>query len=235
MDDRWRRTFGSWAGQPGYRRLVAETLDEIRREVASASRPFVAFSGGKDSTVLAHLVLRVAPHVEILHWDYGPYFVPRPLEERILEAARTLGARRVRVETSPSYERLGRRARNVLGREMIGCLLPRMAREGYDLALVGLRAEEAVGRRCRIEAGRSLSVIREAWPLARWRWLDVWAYIVEHDLPYLREIYDPAAAIVGWDRARWTTLHDPEFAHVSAAVDGVLHWRWRHAGPGEKE
>ncbi|HXF74048.1 MAG TPA: phosphoadenosine phosphosulfate reductase family protein [Actinomycetota bacterium] len=233
MDERWRRTFGSWAREPGYRRLVAETLRAIRRELAVARRPFVAFSGGKDSTVLVHLVLRCDPEVEVLHWDYGPFFVPRPIHERILANARGLGARRLRVETSPSYQRLGRRARNVLGREMIGGLLPRMAEEGYDLVFVGLRAEEAVGRRCRIEAGRSLSVVREAWPLARWRWLDVWAYVVEHEIPYLAEIYDSAAELVGWDRARWTTLQDPEFAHVAAAVDGVAHWRWRHTGPGE--
>lgn len=233
MDERWRRTFNAWAEQPAYRRLVAETLQGIRRAIEAAGRPFVSFSGGKDSTVLTALVLRVDPNVEILHWDYGPYFVPRPIHERILANARALGVRRLRVETSPAYERLGRRARNVLGRAMIGGLLPRMAREGYDLTFVGLRAEEADRRRRRIEAGRSLSVIREAWPLGPWRWLDVWAYIVEHDLPYLREVYDPAAQLVGWDRARWTTLHDPEFAHVAASVDGVAHWRWRHAGPGE--
>jgi len=230
VDERWRRTFRAWARQGSYRSLLASTLGQVRRDLESCRQPLVAFSGGKDSTVLAHVVLRVDPSVLVLHWDYGPYFVPRAIEREILRNARRLGARNVRVETSPAYRRLGRQARNVLGRHMIAGLLPRMAEEGYDLVFVGLREEEAVRRRHRIRAGRSLSVIPESWPLARWRWIDVWAYIVEHDLPYLEGIYDPAAALVGYDRARWTTLHDPEFGHVAAAMDGVLHWRHRYAG-----
>jgi 3'-phosphoadenosine 5'-phosphosulfate sulfotransferase (PAPS reductase)/FAD synthetase len=193
----------------------------------------VSFSGGKDSTVLTHLVMRVDPNTLVLHWDYGPYFVPRPLHERILANARALGVRRLRVETSDEYLRLGRKARNVLGRALVGRLLPRLAREGYTLSFVGLREEESLKRRRRIRSGAALSELRESWPIAKWRWLDVWAYIVEHDLPYLAELYDPAAAIIGWDRARWTTLHDPEFAHIAQSMDGVLHWRWRYAGPDE--
>lgn len=230
MDERWRRTFRLWAEQPRYRQLVAQTRDEIREQLGEAHRPFISFSGGKDSTVLVHLVLREDPTVAVLHWDYGPYYIPRPIEEQILANARALGARHLMVRTSDDYLRLGRRAINVLGRHLIGGLLPRMAKDGWDLCFVGLRAEESLKRRRRIQAGRTLSQIRECWPLKDWRWQDVWAYIVEWDLPYLREIYDPAAALLGWDRVRWTTLHDPEFAHLAGATDGYLHWRYRYAG-----
>lgn len=229
MDKCWRKTFSSWASQPHYRALVAETRQAIARDLAQAKRPFVAFSGGKDSTVLTHLVLRQRKSVAVFHWDYGPYFVPHHIHERILCNARALGARRLIVRTSREYVRLGRSARNVVGRSLIGRVLPAMAADGWDLSFVGLRAEESPKRSRRIKAGRSLTPIRESWPLEKWRWLDVWAYIVEHDLPYLSELYDPAAALVGWDRARWTTLHDPEFAHLAGATDGVLHWRWRYA------
>jgi 3'-phosphoadenosine 5'-phosphosulfate sulfotransferase (PAPS reductase)/FAD synthetase len=232
VDETWRRTFLDWSRQGRYRALVAETLAAIRSDLEGATA-FVSFSGGKDSTVLTHLVMRVDPNTLVLHWDYGPYFVPRPLHERILANARALGVRRLRVETSDEYLRLGRKARNVLGRALVGRLLPRLAREGYTLSFVGLREEESLKRRRRIRSGAALSELRESWPIAKWRWLDVWAYIVEHDLPYLAELYDPAAAIIGWDRARWTTLHDPEFAHIAQSMDGVLHWRWRYAGPDE--
>jgi NH3-dependent NAD+ synthetase len=127
MDDRWRETFAAWATQPTYRRLVAQTRAAIARDLAAARKAMVGFSGGKDSTVLTHLVLRTDPTVTILHWDFGRYFVPRPLHEQIVQNARALGARRLRVETSPAYERLGRQARNVLGRHLVGWLLPRMA------------------------------------------------------------------------------------------------------------
>lgn len=121
---------------------------------------------------------------------------------------------------------------DLLGRIAVLCVVPRLAAEGYDLAFVALRAEESVKRRLRIRAGRSLGPITECWPLASWSWRDVWAYIVTNDLPYL-SLYDARAGLVGYDRARFTTLFDPEFADVGAeAVDNVLHWRWRHDDGG---
>lgn len=56
----------------------------------------------------------------------------------------------------------------------------------------------------------------------------MWAYVVVNGLPYL-SLYDERAELVGYDRARFTTLFDPEFADVGAeSVDNVLHWRWRN-------
>lgn len=130
--------------------------------------------------------------------------------------------------TSPLYRKLGRRAENVLGRHYLGRLVPQLAREGYDLAFVALRAEESVRRRLRLSKGRSLGPIRECWPLAEWRWLDVWAYLVTNEWPYL-SLYDQRATLMGYDRVRFTTLFDPEFADVgNESIDNVLHWRWRN-------
>jgi 3'-phosphoadenosine 5'-phosphosulfate sulfotransferase (PAPS reductase)/FAD synthetase len=227
MHERWRSAFLTWASQPGYQRYVALAQQEVRLALERSRRPIVSFSGGKDSTAMLHLVLAERPDIEVLHWDYGPFFVPRPIEEEILRLARRLGAQRLRVETSPLYVRLGRRARNVLGRHLIGRLLPQLMAEGYDCCFVGLREQESLKRRRRMRAGRAVGPLRECWPLAPWSWLDVWAYIVSHGLPYL-SLYDAAAAIVGYDQARWTTMHDPEFAHRAGATDGVLWWRWRH-------
>jgi len=231
MNERWRETFLAWSQTDDYRCALADAEQTIRDALATARRPYIAYSGGKDSTALVHLVLQQAPDVMVLHWDYGRAFVPQPVHEEILRNVRQLGATHLRVETSPLYEKLGRRATNVLGRHYIGKLLPRLAEEGYDLAFVALRAEESVKRRLRIGAKRSIGPIAECWPLASWRWLDVWAYIVANGLSYL-SLYDARAELVGWDRARFTTLFDPEFADVgSESVDNVLHWRWRDEYP----
>jgi 3'-phosphoadenosine 5'-phosphosulfate sulfotransferase (PAPS reductase)/FAD synthetase len=227
MQERWRQTFTAWAHEPEHLARVRDAQRAIAHALAGARRPLVSFSGGKDSTALLHLVLAIDPVVEVLHWDYGPVFVPRPVEQEILAIARRLGARTIRVETSPLYERLGRRARNVLGRHLIGRLLPRLQREGYDVCFVGLREEESLKRRRRMRAGRCLGPLRECWPLAAWTWTDVWAYLVSRELPYL-SLYDQVAPLVGYAQARWTTLHDPEFRHLAGATDGVLWWRWRH-------
>jgi 3'-phosphoadenosine 5'-phosphosulfate sulfotransferase (PAPS reductase)/FAD synthetase len=233
MDRQWSEFFRTWSGTPEHRAVLDEAQETIAEALATHRRPYVAYSGGKDSTVLVHLVLAQAPDTLVLHWDYGRSFVPQSVFQEILENARRLGVRNLRVETSPLYAKLGRRATNVLGRHYIGRLLPRLAEEGYDLAFVALRAEESVKRRHRIATRRSLGPIDECWPLASWSWRDVWAYIVANDLPYL-SLYDARAELVGYHRARFTTLFDPEFADVgNESVDNVLHWRWRHDDPSQ--
>lgn len=226
MDETWREAFLERAHTRDYWDRVREAEDVIREAFDRHLRPYVAFSGGKDSTVMAHMVLQHRPSTTVLHWDYGAAYVPDPIHEEILGIARHMGAR-LRLETSPLYEQQGRQAVGVLGKHMIGWLLPKLAREGYDASFVGLRSAESGKRRRRINSGRSLSDIREYWPMASWSWLDVWAYIVSHGLPYL-SVYDQTAPVIGYDQVRFCTLFDPEFTHMAGALDGVLHWRWRN-------
>ena len=231
MTEQWRKTFLSWAQTEAHQHAVAEAQRVIGEALAQSKKPMVSFSGGKDSTAMLHLVLQHKPDVHVLHWDYGRAFIPEPVHREILAIAQRLGVRHLRVETSPLYAKLGRRATNVMGRHLLGRLVPQLAQEGYDLQFVGLRAEESVKRKLRIAARRSLTAIREAWPLAKWRWLDVWAYLVCNSVPYL-SLYDKQGELVGYDRARFTTLFDAEFADLGAeSVDNVLHWRWRHERP----
>ena len=223
-----------WAETDEHKRKIEESKKIIGDALAKAKKPYVAFSGGKDSTCVLHLVLLQKPDILVLHWDFGPYYIPRWLEKEFLKNARKLGARHLRIETSPEYERLGREAINVLGREYIGKLLPKMKDEGYDLAFVGLRKEEAVRRRLRIENQSYIGPIPECWPIGNWSWKDVWAYIFSHDLPYA-SIYDRYAPIVGWDQARLVTFFDPEFDKFgSSNLDGVLMWKFRHS-PGKRK
>jgi 3'-phosphoadenosine 5'-phosphosulfate sulfotransferase (PAPS reductase)/FAD synthetase len=206
---------------------VAQARAEIGRALAACQQPFVAVSGGKDSLALLHLVTRAHPEVLSYHWDYGPRLMPREVEAEALAAIRAAGGRRLMVRTSRRYTDPAQHG-PVWYQVYFGREVPRLQRLGYDLAFVGLRAAESGKRRRRIAARQALSAIPESWPLARWTWLDVWAYLVEHALPYPR-VYDRQAALVGWEHARFVTFHDPEFARLGAeSVDGVLHWRWRH-------
>lgn len=228
MDAHWHNTFRLWSQTDDYRQSLQRAEAVIADALARARKPFVSFSGGKDSTVLTHLVLQHQPDMMVLHWDYGRAFVPYTVHKRILEIADAIGVRNLRIETSPLYRIEGRAAKNVMGRHLIGQLLPRLADEGYDLDFVGLREEESLKRRRRIRAQRMVSRIPEAWPLASWRWLDVWAYVVSNDLPYLW-LYDQRARVEGYQFARFTTLFDGEFSHIGAdTTDNVLHWRWRN-------
>jgi phosphoadenosine phosphosulfate reductase len=228
MTAEWRETFRLWSRTEQHTRALHEARAIIERALESAQKPYIAYSGGKDSTVMAHLVLQYAPDTMVLHWDYGRAFVPEPIQREILRNARLIGVRNLRIETSPLYAKLGRRAQNVLGRHLIGRLLPQLAREGYDLAFVGLRKQESSKRAIRLRTNTALSVIPECHPLANWDWRDVWAYIVTHNLPYL-SLYDQRAELVGYNCVRFTTLFDPEFEHLGApAIDNYLHWRHRN-------
>jgi 3'-phosphoadenosine 5'-phosphosulfate sulfotransferase (PAPS reductase)/FAD synthetase len=228
MTAEWRETFRLWSRTEQHTRALHKARAIIERALESAQKPYIAYSGGKDSTVMAHLVLQYAPDTMVLHWDYGRAFVPEPIQREILRNARVIGVRNLRIETSPLYAKLGRRAQNVLGKHMIGKLLPQLAAEGYDLAFVGLRKQESPKRARRLRANKPLSTIPECYPLADWDWRDVWAYIVAHKLPYL-SLYDQRAELVGYNLVRFTTLFDPEFEHLGApTIDNYLHWRHRN-------
>jgi 3'-phosphoadenosine 5'-phosphosulfate sulfotransferase (PAPS reductase)/FAD synthetase len=228
MTAEWRETFQLWSQTDQHQRALQSAHETIERALQSATKPYIAFSGGKDSTVMAHMVLQYKPDTMVLHWDYGRAFIPEPIHHEILHNAHKLGARNLRIETSPLYAKLGRRAQNVLGRHLIGRLLPQLAQEGYDLAFVGLRKQESSKRAIRLRTNKALSVIPECHPLANWDWRDVWAYIVTHKIPYL-SLYDQRAELVGYNLVRFTTLFDPEFEHLGAlAIDNFLHWRHRN-------
>jgi len=221
-----------WSKTDEHHEKIEKARQIVRNALQIYSKPYIAFSGGKDSTCVLHLVLEQCPDIMVLHWDYGPYYIPRWLEKEFIDNARQIGARNIRIETSEKYMRLGRNAINVLGREYLGKLIPQLKQEGYDMAFVGLRKEEGNKRRRRIENKKSISVIPECWPIADWTWKDVWAYIFNRNLPY-PSIYNFYAPIVGWDKVRLATFFDPEFDKLgSSNVDGVLMWKFRNYREG---
>lgn len=215
----------AWAeADEGYRKRVEMARQVIADALARSRRPYVAFSGGKDSTCVLHLVLQQAPGITVFHWDYGWYFIPRWLEQEFVDNARAIGATNliVRATRSPKpYFGLS---------EMFGVINELFVKQGYDLAFVGLRAEESLKRKRRIARQQSLTAIRECWPIAEWTWKDVWGYIFSHNLPYA-SVYGRYAPLVGLENVRLSTFFDREFEKIGApTLDGVLMWRERHSG-----
>lgn len=227
MTDRWRETFLAYAETTGYLRALEAGRRVVADALAASSRPYLAFSGGKDSLCMAHLVLEQAPDIMCLLWDFGAK-LPDCVRAEVLEVASAVGIADLRVETSDEYRRYGRKASHVFEREFFGRVVPALCAEGYDGAFVGLRAEESGKRRRRIAAHQSLTPIREWWPLATWTWLDVWAYIVANSLRYV-SLYDQEAEVVGYENVRFSTLFDPDMAYLGTEqLENVVHWRHRH-------
>lgn len=227
-----REAFMAWSETPQHADAVAAASAIIADSVAHSDKAYVAYSGGKDSLCLLHLVLQHAPDTMVYHWDFGRYKMPREAEAEVVSAARTLGTLDLRIDTSERYETEGRAASHVFEEEFFGRSVNELAQEGYDLAFIGLRKQEGVGRRLRIMAGKSLGPIRESWPLADWDWRDVWAYIATNELPY-PSAYDSKAPLVGWDKARFSSFFDRDLYHLGTEqVDNVLYWRLRNVAEG---
>jgi 3'-phosphoadenosine 5'-phosphosulfate sulfotransferase (PAPS reductase)/FAD synthetase len=227
MEKVYRDGFLAWAGTTAHRNVVEQAKEIIIAGLAKYRRTYVSFSGGKDSLAMLHLILAYDSEIMVMHWDYGPYFMPRPVLSETLALADKLNVC-LRVETSPQYEQLGRQAFNIWGRDFLAKLTPILRQDGYEAVFVGLRAEESLGRRRRLLAGRSLGAMPEMWPLMYWRWQDVWAYLLSCDLPY-HPHYDWYGPLVGWDKVRFSTFFDRQQNYLGCAnVDGMLMWRHRY-------
>jgi len=223
VNNKTRQTFLLWAETDEHNQAVSEAKEVIKKALEQFKKPYVAYSGGKDSLSMLHLVLQQNPEITVVHWDYGAYFMPREFEKEILENAGKIGVQNLLVETSPLYKKLGRKARNILGRHFLGRVVPELANQGYDCCFLGLRAEESSKRKTRTKRFfEKTRVMTNVFPLAKWRWLDTWAYIVSRRLPYPK-VYDLYGPILGWDKTRLVTFFDPEFDWTgSPLLDGIL-------------
>jgi 3'-phosphoadenosine 5'-phosphosulfate sulfotransferase (PAPS reductase)/FAD synthetase len=212
------KTFMLWSKNPEYLEKVTETRVAIY-EITRKNKCYVAFSGGKDSTVLLHLTLQCQSDVPVFHWDYG-IFMPRVFETEIQENAVKLGAKNVMVE-----QRLSTREDCKFGYQgFFGATHKFMVTKGLEAALIGLRREESNKRKAKIREGRK----GECYPLADWTYRDVWAYIVSNGLPYPK-VYDIYGPLLGWDKARFVTFFDGEFEKFgSPYLDGFFFPQYRN-------
>ena len=229
MNKKWRDTFLAHAQTEAHIKRIEQAKKYIAKAFERCAKPYVAFSGGKDSTVALHMVLQHAPDTLVVHWDYGRYYIPQEMREEIISNMRKLGAKNIKVMTSKRYEIEKRQATNILGAEYLGKRIKELAQKGYDGVFVGLRKEESIKRRLRCENSKSITGMKEFFPVQNLSWLDIWGYIVKNQIPYLTSYYDTYASVMGWDKARFATLFDAEFDKFGTSnVDGVLYWRFKN-------
>jgi len=228
MDLKWKECFQEWANTAIFKEKIELSIEIIENALKVSKRSYIAFSGGKDSLCVLHLISPKKPDITVIHWDFGRYYFPRTLFEEIQNIIIQFSIRDFRVYTSKSYEQLQRRAINILGREFLAQVVPQLKAEGFDLAFIGLRKEESSKRKVRTQKSQYLTEIPEIYPIADWTYLDVWAYIISRNLPYL-SYYDSYGDIIGWDRVRLSTFFDPEFEKFGTAnAQGVLDWRFKN-------
>lgn len=226
----WKELLTEWAKTGEHRGKVNYARKVIETALKKYNKPYVAFSGGKDSTCVLALILEQKPDIMVLNWDYGEYFMPRDFQNEIIENAKKMGAVNIRVETSKKYEELKDQAVNVLGEEYLGKLLKKLKKEGYDLAFTGLRAEEAVKRKLKTKKFfYKENGLMNCAPIRNWTWKDVWAFIFSNNLPY-HSHYERYADVEGIESVRLCTFFDKEFDKFGRTnIDGVVLWKKRGA------
>ena len=211
MDEKWKQTFLDWRKTTQFKKSLQEA-ENIISEALKKHRPYLAYSGGKDSLCLVHLVCRQNPHIFVYHHSQGKY-MPKEIQREIEDNAVKAGAKNLHVYPPE--------------RNFWTSILEELKRYGYNAVFVGLRKEESSSRKLRINKKKSLTCFFEYWPLANWTWMDVWAYIVGNNLPY-PSVYDKYAKVEGWDRVRFHSFFDPSMDKFGCTnVDGVLNWRYR--------
>ena len=207
-----------------------QTLGIITEAMGRVSRPYVAFSGGKDSLVVAHMVSQVAPAIPMVYCDDELLF---PDHVEYIEQVKARMGDRLRIVQGSGLHRQWFRPwkpgvkwwrephrdmealpwvteRNVSPGELA-------SRLGYDSVFLGLRRQESVRRAGILAAATGCDRLNGIWyvnPLLDWSDDDVWAYIRAHGLDYC-PVYDRLAEIgVGVHRQRLGPLPLAEGRHL---------------------
>jgi len=260
MPERTQRAFQAHADQElGDRPDVA--IAEIERVYEADETAVISVSGGKDSLATLALASEVNYIHRALHWDYGPDLVPRDTATKIVELIREhvsdpdfFVANEMMHRFAPYNSELASRFRYQLNTSQrlasqpsirdtqdgkpIARLISRLqtSRERGDVGkqILGLRAGESGSRARKLDGlyGKSLG-FPTAFPLRDWSARDVWAYLVDNEIPY-PPYYDRVAAVRddggprAYERARMSVWHRDEPGTIAPeSIHGVAEWRCR--------
>ena len=179
------------------KRLIEEGLRQCRR-------PYIAFSGGKDSLVVAHLTHQCDPSIQMIYSD-DELLLPEHVA--YIEWVKARAGDRLMIVSSVARHNgwfypwrdhpLWREPTVDMVWLPTGNLSKDAKRLGYDGAFRGLRADESRGRALRLGKTQGIgqrSGIVTIDPIHDWSVDQVWNYIDEHDLPYC-PVYDRLTAI----------------------------------------
>lgn len=173
------------AKSKGFSFKVERARQIIERALSRMGSPYVALSGGKDSTVVYSLVREFLPTIPAI-WSDDEWFLPETLEyiQRLQQSGSDV--RQIRTNTTHTewfqikgdWDSIQDYARQ----------------HNFDGVFLGLRQEESAARRVHLRSLGSLFFAKKDgfWhcnPIHDWTWQDVWAYILLKGIDY-NKAYD---------------------------------------------
>lgn len=197
-----RELFTAWSKQESFVRKVSNALAVLRRARANDTRPYIAFSGGKDSTVMLDIVRQVFPDAPAVLSD-DEWHLPETLEYiATIPNLHRVAGRRTHADWFTAWEQHDKLPESVAWIEAMefGSRMGTWARgRGCNAACIGIREDESVKRRVHVRHSGQLfyAKSRQMWhvyPIAKFTLIDIWAYIVSRELPY-NHAYDRLAQI----------------------------------------
>lgn len=166
----------------------------ITRWLERCEQPYIGFSTGKDSLCVAHLVWQQAPATRAVYFDAQcAYPESEALLQRMADAGRPIVKWPASEPFLDTLKRLGlddpRLERETMRTTVWEPIKTLLAHYHFDGVALGLRSEESCGRRKLAQVRGELfwqqrDGLWECLPVIGWRYSDVWAYIVSHELDY---------------------------------------------------
>jgi len=233
MTDAEQFQFRSYAKLGVYGKRKVHAIGLIT-EALARGHAHVACSWGKDSTVLLHLAQQVDPAIMAIHL--------RTPQQELLD-----NYQEVQEQYCANYP-TRYHVIDIAAQLTIPMAVQNMALwDQYPVALIGIRAEENRHTRGMTIAKHGLmhqykrGTCQGSWrvfPLGYWTWLDVWAYIVEYDLPYLASYDHPQQTekahsrttnIMPFGNAIGTSRRYGRIAHMKRIAPAAYQWLQEHA------
>lgn len=170
----WQNTVDrarAWAMTAVHRKRVAKARDEVL-SFTGAGSCYASVSWGKDSVCVAHLAATLVPRVPLV-WvrvepDYNPD-CPLVRDAFLARYRVTYDEIEVRREVGPAKAH---------GTLVAGAAIA--AQRYGDRYMSGVRGSESAARSRRVRSG---ATSRTCTPIGHWLGIDVFGYLVSHDLP----------------------------------------------------
>lgn len=189
--------YNIYASLDVYNRRLDRAKDVIKQALTVSDRWYVSWSGGKDSTALAHLVNTVCPGIDM--WsekDDCDY----PGEMEYVESTARKYGWNVTIESPAEslWDELVKMrvdicedihsTQSAFSRRFFYSFCDQN-RERFDGVFLGLRAEESTARRMNFrKRGHVYELKNGFWvcnPLSTWKGMDVFSYLITNEIPIL--------------------------------------------------
>lgn len=220
---------------PAFGRRVSEARTAISEWLGRCTRPYIAFSAGKDSTVAAHLVWEQAPAVPAVYFDaHNAYPGTIELLERLGATGRTVvrwpcgDFLDILAEAGgPDAPGVGEATMRATVYRPIRSLLGAYGFDGVCVGLRGAAPDDESRDRWMLIRSRGLVFenardgVLECLPLGRWRDRDVWAALASWGLDYNRT-YDRMGDLP------WQQRRVSYWAGETARTHGRWVWLRKH-------